>query len=244
MFPYRRHSDIPNVDGASIQFIPKSNNLIFENLCPVNNKTTKPSWWKQLSTDEGKLRRCSGSLDLLSLGYTINMWGSCLVQPTQTGSNWIVTFDTLLDDVFESDIFTYAQTGGCPITDVRKNKETNCVNLKNPWLVKTAKGYSSLVLPISYEPNNNYTVLAGIVNTDYYHHLNIVLNVLTDKPFEIPYGTPLAHIIPFSRREENEMEILDDSAYKLLNTVGFGSVYIPRSIKGLYKRTQRKKDRL
>ena len=29
---YRRYSDIPKVDGRNIQFIPKSNKLIFEKL--------------------------------------------------------------------------------------------------------------------------------------------------------------------------------------------------------------------
>ena len=245
---YRRYSDIPKVDGRNIQFIPKSNKLIFENISPVNNEISKPTWWKNLSTQEGKVRRCSGISDLLSLGYTINMWSSCAIQLALDEKNWTVVFDAVNKHVvedaelFKNEHFDYNQTGECPMTSVREKKEANYIKMVNPWLIKTCPGYSSLILPVMYEPNNNYSVLPAIINTDYYHHANVVLNVLTDKPFRIPYGTPMMHIIPFKRHQENNMEILDESAYGLLEHLGFGSHYIPRIMRGLYKRTQHKAD--
>jgi hypothetical protein len=85
----------------------------------------------------------------------------------------------------------------------------------NPYSFVTAKGWSSIISGIPYEPNNNYDVVPAIVHTDYYHHMNVVLNLKGDEPFVIRYGTPLAHVIPFKRSGDiQEIKFADEEYFK------------------------------
>lgn len=71
---------------------------------------------------------------------------------------------------------------------------------KNPWAVRTPKGYSCLFIPPMHNPNEFFVILEGIVDTDAYYspvHFPFVLKKTTN--FVIPAGTPIAQVIPFKR---------------------------------------------
>jgi hypothetical protein len=88
----------------------------------------------------------------------------------------------------------------------------------------TAPGWSTLILPALYEPSRHYSVLPGIVNTDYYHEANCVLNLLGNESFTINWGTPLMHLIPVKRDSlPHEIEFYDESTFKYMVGRGFGS---------------------
>jgi hypothetical protein len=74
-----------------------------------------------------------------------------------------------------------------------------------------------------WEPDPNYTVLPAVVHTDFYHTANIVLNITGDEAFTIKYGTPLAHLIPFERKNNIHTLISEDeSMFKYVASKGFG----------------------
>jgi hypothetical protein len=71
----------------------------------------------------------------------------------------------------------------------------------NPWAIKTPKGYSTLFIPPMHNPNNMFTVLEGVVDTDTYTDPVNFPFVLKDPSWEgmIPAGTPMVQVIPFKR---------------------------------------------
>lgn len=71
----------------------------------------------------------------------------------------------------------------------------------SPWSIKTDRGYSCLFLPPMHHPNDIFTVMPGMVDTDSY---NIPVNfpfTLNDPAWTgvIPAGTPMVQVIPFKR---------------------------------------------
>ena len=71
----------------------------------------------------------------------------------------------------------------------------------NPYIIKTPPGYSTLFLPPMHNPNEIFTILEGIVDTDkYYQPVNFPF-VLNNLKWEgiIEAGTPMAQVIPFKR---------------------------------------------
>jgi len=244
MKTYKKISDIETPEKTNIVFIPINNILIDESITPINNKHF-PEWWKKIESTPGNLRKCHGVSDFITKGYTISMWVTTIIRPALDGVNWECFYDVNTaspsndNNMLKVGYFDYRQTGKCPISEQRILNEANYIKLVNPWLIKTAPGYSSMLIPTFFTPNKNFTIMPAVINTDYYHHANIVLNILTDSPFSIPAGTPLMHIIPFKRENSNEMEILDESAHRFLNQRGFGGVVVPGSMKGMYKKMQK-----
>jgi len=71
----------------------------------------------------------------------------------------------------------------------------------NSWGIKTPAGYSTLFIPPMHNPNNMFTVLEGVVDTDTYTETVNFPFVLKDPSWEgmIPAGTPMVQVIPFKR---------------------------------------------
>ena len=71
----------------------------------------------------------------------------------------------------------------------------------NPYAITTPVGYSTLFIPPMHNPNNIFTILSGLVDTDTYTAPVNFPFVLNDIKWEgiIPAGTPIAQAIPIKR---------------------------------------------
>jgi hypothetical protein len=71
----------------------------------------------------------------------------------------------------------------------------------NPYVVSTPLGYSTLFIPPMHNPNNIFTVLPGLVDTDTYKSTVNFPFTLNDVKWEglIPAGTPMVQVIPIKR---------------------------------------------
>jgi len=236
------YKNLPDVNIGEIFISPVTDLLYDDKVMPVNNSKGWPDWWKNIDPKEGSLRRCAGVGDYISQGFTITMWADTYFRPSLNGREWESRFDISHDHPFMIQGFAYDQTGECPVTKVRKLEKANYIKMINPWLFKTAPGWSCLFLPALWEPSENFTLLPSMVNTDYYHHANIVLNILTDKEFIIREGTPLQHVIPIPRTKALEIIYGSETAYHHMDQKGFGSAFAPNNMKGKYKRAQREMD--
>jgi hypothetical protein len=79
----------------------------------------------------------------------------------------------------------------------------------NPWIIKTAPGWSVKFQNPANNWSNDIQLIEGIVDTDtYYNEVNFpyVWTGSTVGEYVIPRGTPLVHVIPF-KREEVELEV-------------------------------------
>jgi hypothetical protein len=101
-----------------------------------------------------------------------------------------------------------------------------------------------MILPAVHSFDKNYIVMPGIVHTDFYHQVNIVIVILTDKPFQIKAGEPLAHLIPI-KRNSNFKKIIwgNESMYKFTAGNGLGVGCLTEEDNSqLYRKTQFEKD--
>ena len=199
----------------------------------INSVETQPAWFKKIHKNPGSLRRCAGINDFLNIGLTIPSWTNFDFRPGQDG-NWETRgtnfgFQKEGIDISAIEGFPFAATEECPITAVRSKElsEAQYPKLVNPWRFETAPGWSVLILPVMWEPDKYYDVLPAVVHTDFYHTANIVLNIKTDSPFSIRWGTPLAHLVPFERKTNvDKLFISDESNFKYVASVGFGTGHI------------------
>lgn len=236
------YKNLPEVKEGQVLLSPVTDLLFDEPIMPINNTKSWPDWWREIEAKDGSLRRCAGVADYISQGFTITMWTDVNFRPSVNKMEWESRFDISHDHPFQVQGFHYNQTGDCPVTKVRKLEKANYIKMINPWVMKTAPGWSCLFLPVSWEPNENFTLLPSMVNTDYYHHANIVMNILTDKEFTIRQGTPLQHVIPIPRTKALEIMWASEQGYYHMDQKGFGNSFMPINMKGKYKKAQRAAD--
>lgn len=234
------------VKPGEILFIPQDNRLL-ESSPYVNSVSSLPMWFKKIGKQPGSVRRCAGTIDLLAAGITLPAWTNFRFRPNVENKEWEHGADDFYPQANINQVqgFSYDSTGSCPMTDIRKIETGQYPKLVNPWRIKTAPGWSTLMIPTYWEPNENYTVVPAIVNTDIYHLMNVVLNLTGDSPFEIPFGTPLAQLIPFRRDADFGKIIMEDEKnFKYYATSGFGMGHVSPSsnTSALYRRISIKTD--
>lgn len=218
---------LPKVKPGTIRFTPSDNRLM-ESPPFVNTITNPPTWFQRIKKGEGSLRKCAGTIDLLAAGVTLPMWTNYRFRPNPQGG-WETGGDDFSPQAGVNAVmgFNFDSTGRCPMTDIRKIENGQYPKIVNPWRFETAPGWSTLLLPMYWEPNENYSVIPAIVHTDFYHLANIVLNITGDSPFTIKYGTPIAQLIPFKRDSDfAEIEFNDESHFKYVASTGFGMGHV------------------
>ena len=235
------------IKPGTVRITPEDNRLM--TMPPfVNEQTSLPQWFKQLKKFSGSLRSCAGVNDYLTTGITIPLWTNVYFRPNLETNFWESRIDNMSPPLHNIAVqgFSYDQTGKCPATDVRKFETMQYPKIINPWRIETAPGWSSLILPPLWEPNENYDVLAAVVHTDFYHAANVVLNIKTTTDFTIKYGTPIMHVIPFKRQDNvSVIEFEDESNFKYVESTGFGFGHILPSTgsAGPYRRYKNKIDK-
>ena len=89
------------------------------------------------------------------------------------------------------------------------------------------------------EEPREWSLMPGVVNTDYYHTMNWVINIYTDEEFVIPTGWPIAQMMTFPRNHQN----IDFGQPKISNwliNLGMNSpVAIPSDRSGTYRGEQK-----
>jgi hypothetical protein len=239
-----RH-DIPTPKNNEIVIIPQDNRVI--NFSPYTGSSQLPSWWKDLSKGRGSMRRCQGTYDYVSYGLTIPLWTNITIRPNMNNT----MYETRADDIdqkmrFPIEGFNAETATGCPIEHTKSLESGQYIKLVSPWRFITAKNVSLVTLPMLLEPDPRYSVVAGIVHTDYYHQINAVIIPHTNEEFTIPAGTPIQHMIPI-RRDHNFKNIIwgNESMYKFVAHSGLGDgnlVYQDDKKSSIYRKLQRRQD--
>ena len=218
----RFYGDWPKVKPDEILVIPKDDRLLEHP--PFRNSTGWPEWFKRapkVDKFEVSIQNCKGIQYFLSLGITVPLWGDVKVHPTEGGG----VVAAMADPFFTTTQFPREAVQGCPIMEDTPMEHAGCPDLRSPFLYKTARGYSLLALPVLYEPDSRYQVLPSVVNTDYFHRVNLIFRVLTDEEFIIPAGTPMYHLIPFKRSDTGKVKAVvmgEARMFPMLKNRGIG----------------------
>lgn len=161
-----------------------------------------PDWYKNTESYIGGSKKPSGNagttatikkcipvFDAITAGYIIESPADVFVS-IKNGTQWFEWADLGLIEFHPIE-----QASNHPA-----RKPFAYAKWKNPWSIKTPKGYSTLFVQ-PFHRESVFTILPGIVDTDQYAVPVNFPFVINDPAFEglIPKGTPIAQVIPFKR---------------------------------------------
>ena len=242
----RTISDI-EVEPGHILLAPHDKSLFHPTITPLDNLKTWPPWRREVGT---QLKACQGNSDYISLGGTWRLHGDVRFRPSADMTSWESRIDVhpplgadLHPDLFKTDVFPYEASGpGCPFNRDKALPESNQCKVINPWMIKTAPGWSTLLIPNLMEPSRDWSLIPGVVNTDYYHHMHWVFNIYTDEEFLLRAGTRVGQFITFPRSHQH-VEFGSPQIAPMLENLGFDSpIGHPMDRQGAYRREQRRTD--
>ena len=235
-------ADVPKPKNGQVLIVPDDNRIV--DFSPYTGSDNLPSWWKSLPKGKGTLRRCQGTYDYVTQGFYVPLWTNVTIRPNITNHHFETKLDPLDGRHFGIDGFAPESSTGCPIEKVKSIESGQYIKLVTPWRFVTNRGTSLMSLPILLEPDPRYSVVPGIVHTDYYHQINVVINVHTTEEFTIPAGTPMLHLIPI-KRKNNIKNIIwgNESMFRFVSASGLGVGQLVQEDKSLiYRKLQRQAD--
>jgi len=234
-----------------IEFFPryKKHNFLLDEAPVVSAIKKIPEWFNNVPREEptrqgltklidklgyqGTIKKCPSYVDWFRSGFTIPMWCDLAIE-------------TELEPGTQSYRYRYRFSGNSDfalgehkdeqyrdyIPQTEKDKQKLILKFINPWCCKTSKGYSVYQMPMFYHYDDRFTVLPGIINTDYHHTLNLQIAIHKEGEFIIKKGTPLVTYIPFKRESlklqlneatDKSETMLEKKQFSLLSQ--FGSWY-------------------
>jgi hypothetical protein len=232
--------DMPRPRRGEVIIIPEENRIM--EFAPYQ-ASKLPDWWANLPKEKGSIRRCQGTYDFVSAGIIIPLWTDITIRPDPSGRMLEYRSIGLSDwNEYKIQHFSADSTRGCPMENQRAMPDAQYPKFVSPWRFRTRKGVSMMVLPLFHQEDPNYRIIPGIVHTDYYSQIHIVINVLTDKEFTIPAGTPMQQMIPFKRTEDIKRIVFgNEKMYRFWAQTGLGRGGIVQSDGHKYYRVQQRK---
>lgn len=235
-----------------IEFSTHEDYFAIEEDYPIPIKLNIPEWYKNLkhSLDNKTIKGCMPFLDSITSGYLLKMpqdlyirhnidnendRGDKFKDSLQTfglNSESQILFAKGINLNSGIDSHQIKQLEGSPFID--KNKNLPFYKILNPWKIKTPKGYSCLFVSPLNNPDDRFSIISGIVDTDVFpSEINFPIVINGDKypvlETVIKKGTPYVQIIPFKRdswkmeiKSRNQKEI---QKYRLLYNLNVINLY-------------------
>jgi hypothetical protein len=183
---------------------------------PVPASQDIPEWYKKMTTNYSDsknlaestrfqtIKRCMPVFDAITAGYILYTYSDIYIE---RGEDFNISYSWSNQEQMPDMITLHPdyQVKGY----LNKEFPTGAPKYKNPWCIKTPKGYSILIVPPAHR-ESPIKILEGVVDSDKYTDAVQFPFIVKDE-FEglIPAGTPLAQIIPF-KREVFKMQIGTD----------------------------------
>lgn len=189
---------------------------------PTPIKLNIPEWYKNLEHTilKNTIKGCMPFLDSLTSGYLLKVPQDIFIQhnievENKKGEKIKDLFFTsglhehkcLLETKFLNlnsslEAHPVQQLENSPLLE--KNKNLPFYKIKNPWKIKTPKGYSCLFVPPLNNSDDRFSIVSGIVDTDrHVLAINFPIVINGDKysslETTIKKGTPYVQVIPFKR---------------------------------------------
>ena len=173
---------------------------------PVPAFKNIPNWYKKMESyvfktnnnaekkDAATIKRCMPVFDSINAGYLLLLHTDLTIVKNADGVNY--DFKWAHDVHAPISFHGLYQIKGYKELDIK----LDAPKLRNPWSIKTSKGYSCLFMPPMHRGAIGIRILEGVVDTDDYNS-SVQFPFMIDEGFEgdIPAGTPIAQVIPFKR---------------------------------------------
>ena len=182
---------------------------------PVPASKLIPEWYKKIESytvpptngPERRafptIKRCMPVFDSITSGYLILTHTDIEIFPDGT-FGWANDPKEAISKHSKSQIYNYKD----------KDVSNDMPKFRNPWGIKTTKGYSCLFISPMHRPSTGLEILEGIVDTDNYtNSVQFPMKVVDNFVGTIPAGTPIAQVIPF-KRDSWKMKIGDEKDRK------------------------------
>lgn len=175
---------------------------------PVRANKLYPDYIKNISPfsqadniQSGTVKKCIPFLDAASAGFIIPAWSD--IEFVAEGDSLKINFPQNLPMTESLGQHSIDQISGHPLQDVPYGDMP--LKFINPWIVKTAPGYSCLFTSPLNHLETRIKILDGVVDTDtYYNQVNFpFLYTGGEGRYLIKKGTPLVQVIPFKRENWN-----------------------------------------
>jgi len=178
---------------------------------PKPSNQVMPPWWKDvpmIKTDinfdgviAGSVKNCPSFPDFFSQGYIVPMWMDTLLYIDSETQSWKAKQSNGDFSLGIHPPYQYLDY----VSHKFLGKDTHFIfKLHSPWQIITDPGYSVYQMPTFYHFNDDYSVLAGVIDTDIYYQSNLQLLIHSDKKeIFIPRGTPLAQYVVYKREKLN-----------------------------------------
>lgn len=214
----------------------KKNEIVFTNTLPETDilapppepsLSNLPDWYKKIdSYIGGKLKiedghpnstvkKCIPVFDAMSCGYMIRLWADVHVGRLPDGRVSISSSTTNLNiRIVEGHPIEQGYNYPFPY-----GYEKEILKWINPWHIKTPKGYSVLFTQPIHQENVPFQIMPGVVDTDTFP-LSVNFPFFLKQDFEgiIPYGTPIAQVIPFKRDSfVHKIGTFDEQEYRKMH---------------------------
>jgi hypothetical protein len=149
----------------------------------------RDTWGRKMTT----AKKCLPLLDAMSLGYIIPLSGTI---------NLRVSKDGKLLDIPEIPIPAIQTHHIAQVGNNYPGSPTMPLKFINRWFIKTAPGYSVLIIPPINHFDPRFTCLSGVVDTDVFDQTINFPAMWHIKDFDgtLEAGTPLVTVIPFKRK--------------------------------------------
>lgn len=171
---------------------------------PVPARSALPDWFRRLpgidadrvsATDNAlTVKRCMPFLDAMAAGWIIPLAATVRLEISNEGRDVVAGWE--FDRTMVSNHSPHQVTG-------HPRAPRPPMKFHNYWTIRTAPGWSVLVVPALNRPSAVVEVLSGIVDTDgYTAPVNFpFVPIGADGVHTLPHGTPLVQVIPFRRRD-------------------------------------------
>lgn len=176
-----------------------------EDCAPILYKDLPPTWWRDIPSGAGTNMRtaknCPSFSDMFLTGYVIRMWCDLRLNFNDNSFRWQASHPFFkVEHHQDAQFMNYAPKN-------LRDSSKGVLKFVSPWILKTSRGCSTYQMPMTYDFNDDFFVLPGIIHTDEYHVTNLQVVVTSKKEeFVIKRGTPLAIHFPY-RRSKNELVV-------------------------------------
>jgi hypothetical protein len=191
--------------------LPFGDEGILKEHYPIPAEKHIPKWYKNIVSYYDKkngfqkretetVKRCMPVFDAFTAGYLLILHTDLTISYDEDNN---VNFNWAQDTQDAITFHPGFQLVGYKGLDMSQGAP----KLRNPWSIKTPKGYSCFFMPPVHHEKIGIRILEGYVDTDTYI-APVQFPFLVDEGFEgdIPAGTPIAQVIPF-KRDSFKMEI-------------------------------------
>lgn len=232
-----------------IEFMTEIHDLEYDkDAIPKPAKSFMPQWWKDIpfAIDDTDLtiKACPSYPDFFASAFVMRSWVNITFEDVSDENN-----DLKIKKFSDSRFGHWTEHPPSQMLDygdfkVGGRKVTMTVKAHCPWNIRTPKGYSVLQLPMTYEFNQNWSVMPGIIDTDIHPQVNQQLLIHSNgEDIVIKKGEPLAMYIPFKREKwKNIIKTVNHDEYHYLQDKSFRIVSKhPKG--GGYREMQRERDK-